>query len=109
MTTLDWSSVRAASGMYSFVPKRNGVYAFCRVHRCHGMPLDLNVVYVGKATNLRRRFREHLNPLAEHNAALFQALQERNIEFWFAKCSDIDTMEKTLIESTTPLFNQRIG
>lgn len=95
--------------MHSFVPKSGGVYVFCRVNRSCSLPLDLDVIYVGKATNLNRRFKEHLNPLAEHNVQLFQALQGTDIEFWYAKCPEIDTTEKVLIESISPTFNQRIG
>ena len=106
---LVWSNVAAALGAYSFVPETSGIYAFCDVHRCHNMPFELKAIYIGKAKNLRRRFREHLNPLTEHNLQLFDALKGNGVEFWFAVSNDIDSLEKELIQDIAPSFNQRIG
>ena len=106
---LAWSSIPAALGGEPFVPETPGVYAFCDVRRRHNMPFDLTAIYIGKARNLRRRFRDHLNPLAEHNLQLFDALKRDGVEFWFAVSSEIDALEKKLIEDLDPPFNQRIG
>lgn len=106
---MKWSHIRALSGRTRFVPEAKGVYAFCRVRRASEMPFHVEVSYVGKATNLRRRFREHLSPLTEHNLELFNALQESNIEFWYAEAPEIDDLEKYLIAEIDPPFNQREG
>ena len=106
---MNWSYIRALSGRTRFVPESKGVYAFCRVKRMCGMPFHIEVSYVGKATNLRRRFREHLSPLTEHNLGLFNTLQQSNIEFWYAEAPEIDQLEKSLISEINPPFNQRKG
>ncbi|MCY3794148.1 MAG: GIY-YIG nuclease family protein [Gammaproteobacteria bacterium] len=94
---------------FSLVPEQSGVYAFCRVSRSNGLPFELNVVYIGRAKNLRRRFREHMNPMTEHNWQLFNALKGSAIEFWYTEADDIEPLEKALIQVIDPDFNQRIG
>ena len=94
---------------FSLVPEQSGVYAFCRVSRSNGLPFELCAVYIGRAKNLRRRFREHLNPLTEHNGQLFDALKGSAIEFWYTEAEDIEQLEKALIKDIDPEFNQRIG
>ena len=109
MKSPKWATVSADLAKGSLVPRKPGVYAFCQARRARGLIFEQRVVYVGKAKDLRRRFREHLNPMAEHNLELFKALQGATMEFWYTQTEDIDELEKMLIENITPEFNQRIG
>ena len=106
---LSWNHIRAVESKHSALPIRSGVYAFCEVQRTYDLPTRIRIIYVGKARNLRRRFKQHLAPLGQHNIELFYALRTCDIEFWYAQSVEIDYLEKELIEKVKPPFNQRLG
>lgn len=105
-----WSWVKYCHGLEQAVPNRSGVYTLAKVKRAFGLPVSMEIVYVGRSVNLRRRYREH-NHLYEPNPALSQlADKAEGIEFWFLELpgAELASIEQMLIGSLQPGAN-RIG
>lgn len=103
-----WESILLAAALADFVPSAPGVYTIAAVHRVIGMPLNLEVLYIGKSKNLKRRFREHANPWREHNEALNNRAMSGGLEFWFlpTDLKSLDSLERNLIHLAQPLTNK---
>lgn len=86
-------------GWALLVPHEPGVYL---IRDLRGL------LYIGKASDLRRRFDQHLE--LSHNARLVKALARPVGETRFAWVLDDqpDTLEQTLIRAFQPLCNDRI-
>ena len=68
----------------------------------------MDILYVGKSNNLKRRFAEHLNPWREHNSMLNNLKENSSLEFWYQilKKNEITSTEKDLIQTLNPKYNQ---
>ena len=60
----NWSHIDYHSASGSYLPKMPGIYAVMRVKRAFGIPLTLDVLYVGKSKNLYRRFTQQCQGVA---------------------------------------------
>ena len=89
------------------IPKLAGVYAIADVNRVLGLPTEIDLLYIGKAKNLRRRFLDHIDPRREHNKGLLLKKATHDIEFWFSEQSvnKIENLEKHLIQESNPSEN----
>ena len=103
-----WTQVSFEQGLEVLVPKRAGVYIIVAVHRYHGLPASLRYIYIGKSTNLRRRYREHAN-LSEPNPGLNRLEgNNENYEFWWVILAheQLANIEQSLIRSLMPEANR---
>ena len=115
-----WRSVNVSSLERNRVPESPGVYLFCsnppgRSRKKKVKDTDLfgvlyNVLYVGKATNLRTRFLSHCNNPAE-DILKSRACFPEGLEFWFMSLSkdQIDATESVLIRCFGPPANRVSG
>ena len=92
------------------VPKRSGIYSISKVRRSYGLPLEKEVIYIGKSKNLQRRYVEHVNPIREKNAKLSELLshyRNESLEFWYIQVPEqsLDFIEKELIKKANPIAN----
>ena len=105
-----WRAIQFLSVLTREVPESSGLYAISRVNRVMGLPIEKEVLYVGKSKNLRRRFKEHVDPWRESSRNL-RVLYARNraesLEFWFlAFPSDLmGDAERELIKQARPKAN----
>jgi excinuclease UvrABC nuclease subunit len=104
----DWNVVDHHRHFEDEVPAEPGVYAIVQSKRVLGVPLAATPVYVGRSTNLRRRFFDHTDPLREHNTTLRQALLKRlELEFWFTTLpkAQLELAEREAIRKLQPIAN----
>lgn len=104
---VSWKNTRFFKSMASSVPQDSGVYVITDVNRVMGLPTSIEVLYVGKANNLRRRFLDHVSPWREHNKGLLAINNDRSLEFWFSEypADQIGQLEKELIQAGKPSQN----
>lgn len=102
-----WKSSTFSPALSFLIPKESGVYAIVRLRRIMGLPTQLEVLYVGKSNNLRRRFAEHANPWREHNEVLNSITDRDNWEFWYLGLpqKELNTAERDLIRASNPITN----
>lgn len=97
-TVLFDGRIPARLGLVGCVPEEPGIYLF---HDLRG------VLYVGRTTKLRRRFRQHID--GSHNSWLAGALRRPvgDLGFgWFlADAGEQDDLERALIRTFQPLCN----
>lgn len=115
-----WRSVRLNSLERNRVPELPGVYLFCssppgrsrsmRLQDTDLFGLLYNVLYVGKATNLRHRFLSHCGSPAEDIRKIRTCFPE-GLEFWFVSLNrdEIGNLESTLILCFGPPANRVSG
>jgi len=105
--TLFWESKRLNRAFRASVPPGSGVYVIVAVRRVLDFPAQLDLLYVGKSKNLRRRFIEHSDPWSEHNLGLKQVAFDVPLEFWHASVSEdaLDSVERELIQQANPSAN----
>jgi excinuclease UvrABC nuclease subunit len=103
----NWSHIDYHSASGSYLPKMPGIYAVMRVKRAFGIPLGLNVLYVGKSKNLYRRFSQHVDPYRQHNKSLNEINGTQGLEFWYVQASveELDQIERKLIRELSPSAN----
>ena len=89
------------------LPKTAGVYAILRVKRTFGIPIALNVLYVGKSKNLQRRLTQHTDPYRQHNRHLNALQDKQGLEFWYVEVGtgELDLLERQLIRELAPVTN----
>ena len=104
---LMWTNTHLLKGKAMQVPQRSGLYAITDVDRAFGLPVKINILYVGKARNLRRRFSDHSSPWREHNAGLQSLDGSKLLEFWYSEvpCEQLDQLERRLIQQGQPSKN----
>jgi excinuclease UvrABC nuclease subunit len=104
---MKWRTAHYGPGLENRIPARSGVYVLARTDRAFGFPTRIEVLYVGRSNNLKRRWREHTSR-HELNAGL-AGLRSGDTEFWWVTVPDTDTrrLEHELIEALRPGFNQR--
>ena len=107
LARVSWKNTGFFKSMAYRVPQSSGVYVITDVKRVVGLPTSINVLYVGKATNLRRRFLDHVNPWREHNKGLLLMGDTGTWEFWFSEypSEQIDQLERELIRDSKPSQN----
>jgi excinuclease UvrABC nuclease subunit len=103
-----WKNEMYSLPSQRFVSSKPGIYAIMSVRRLAGMPLGVEILYVGKSINLQRRFGEHLNPWREHNRGLNNLPKSNSLEFWYYTLpkEEISNTEKYLIQTLNPKYNQ---
>ena len=110
-----WKKIPFSKLERAEVPERQGVYVFCArpyANGCSGLLTSLcNAVYVGQATNLRRRFDDHcgkpMPPMYRVRECFSQSL-----EFWFTTldtAEELCNIESILIECLGPAANRQKG
>lgn len=104
---LSWSFAELTRAQKGRLPTESGVYVIKRVSRVMGLPITKDIVYVGRSSNLQRRFIEHINPHTEHNKRLLEMSWAYALEFWFAtaKRAELVQLEAELIKRLKPLTN----
>lgn len=91
------------------IPATGGVYAIC-THgsigpKMGGLLRELyNAIYVGQATNLRSRFKDHCHGYGDVRPA---RLVFRQLDFWFTETNDLDDLEQLLMDTLGPPANRR--
>jgi excinuclease UvrABC nuclease subunit len=107
---LEWTKTIYGKGMEVTVPKIPGLYAIANVSRLHGLPVQVDLLYVGQSNNLRRRYKEHLN-WDEPNPHLGAIRRTNSYEFWWTgrAVTDLDLAEADLIEALAPPANRKRG
>ena len=102
-----WSETNLERIEEKSIPATSGVYVIKQVERIMGLPISHEIIYVGKSNNLQRRFKEHCDPRTEHNAQLFNASWENDLEFWYAEIAreKINKVERELIKNLEPITN----
>ena len=104
-----WKAVGFSVSKKDRLPRASGVYVIARVTRLHGLQIDFDRKYVGKAKNLRRRFLDHLSNTKSHNSDLLAEIEmNKNLEFWFRETDTEDNsdLEAQLIVDLDPTHNK---
>jgi len=109
MKDYDWHRAPLETLYKSKVPESRGVYMIC------GCPKDIpvrgqvmnklyNALYVGQASNLRRRFQDHVRG---YGNVVRAKLIFRKLDFWYCTTSDteVNLAERQLMEAFGPSAN----
>jgi excinuclease UvrABC nuclease subunit len=106
----EWVRLRTIHGAPGAAPPVPGIYAMGAVATVGGLPVRIDWIYVGQASNLRARLQQH-DPLAETNPLLreFLASDQEEAELWFTTCSlgELNPLEQILIKALQPSCNRR--
>ena len=107
-TKLRWTRVVFAGGHRLHVPDAPGIYSIGRATDSHGLVYELDIQYIGKTMNLRRRFQEHLDPFSNHPKKFGQWPVEHGWVFEYARASgsELDKLERSMIQDIEPAENQ---
>ena len=104
-----WRTAPLVQASEGLLPERSGVYAMLNISRSRKLPYQLEVIYVGQANNLRRRFREHINPRQQSNLDIFGFIKSEltHPEFWYLTVpeSKLNEVERELIREIKPKAN----
>lgn len=104
-----WKRTYLEENYANQVPVTPGVYLICAGAK--DVPLEgrvmerlYNAIYAGQATNLRRRFRQHVSG---YGAVQDAKSTFRRLDFWYtpAHVADLDDMEQMLIDAFGPPAN----
>ena len=73
-----WHYVEFDNSNLSYVPKTSGIYFIGRLEkRLIQIPIGLEIAYVGKSKNLRRRAKKHSDYRNGHNHILNQFIKTK--------------------------------
>ena len=104
-----WNHTRYSQSIQKSVPDRPGVYMITETKRLYNLPLKIEILYVGKSNNLRRRLGEHLNIHGGRNNKIKQLRLTNSspLEYWYQELpkNEISTFEKDLIRNLQPEYN----
>ncbi len=110
-----WQSRPLGHASTNTIPTDSGVYIMCvkppRAASFDRPLADLQeVIYVGKARNLRRRYAQHLNTPSPKVQMARQTYSD-SLRFWFLKLSleCYSTIESMLIDCFGPAANDKSG
>lgn len=105
---LEWDWVPMTGVHDHDLPTTPGIYVITDVTRYAGFPTRVTPTYVGKTTNLRRRFHQHTDPVLSHSVDVLVKSWTSDAEFWFAKCASesLDKYERYLIRALEPMYNK---
>ena len=105
----EWSRVYLERDYASQVPTDCGVYLICACPTripVEGRIMEYlyNAVYAGQASNLRKRFRQHVRGYGNVRDAIPIF---RRLDFWYSQIrdDDIDNLEQCLIDALGPSAN----
>lgn len=106
--TLSFSRVRLNKNQSNYyLPNRlSGVYMFCS-NCCFGMKnQEPYPLYIGQSINMGPRLKQHAVSmfLRRYDKASFE-IQERAIDFWYAKTDYLDLAESKLTQHFNPAFD----
>lgn len=106
-----WKMVPLDDPSGGSVPIDAGVYQICAGLEhvpVNGRPMRklYNVIYVGQATDLRRRFKQHLSGFGD---VVIAKRTFRRLDFWYtiAPAERITELEQRLIEAFGPSANKK--
>ena len=98
MLNKNWKHIGLFSQNARNIPDRSGIYLIIDLKkRVLNVPIGVDVLYAGKATKLKDRFRSHYSIIREHNKKLSTYLQSKILEFWFI---EVDKNELNFYETT---------
>ena len=104
-----WQVVPFVTSSELKVSRKSGIYLIAEVRRVHGVPLEIDVLYVGLSkAGLRQRMKQHLNWKSSHSSELWKQISQRDrLEFWFQEIAadQVDHLETHLIQDLGPEFN----
>jgi len=106
-----WNYVDFRHYNKDYVPNSSGIYLFARVmKRILQVPVGLDILYVGKSKNLRKRFKTYSNSRKLHNNLLESFIKtEPNLEFWFLETENNEiTVFETLITKELKKYNKNL-
>ena len=113
--TNGWQSRPLGHASKTTIPIASGVYMMCvrlpRAARLHRPFTDLQeVIYVGKAKNLRRRYAQHLNTPSP-KVQMAKKTYSDSLRFWFLNVSQerFSIVETMLIDCLGPAANDQPG
>ena len=102
------------------VPDVSGVYVICSSPPgafCRRTPRGKNLfdslynaIYIGKTTELKRRFLEHCK-IPKKEILIARKCYRRNLEFWFTRvdCDKLELVESLIIDCLGPPANRQSG
>ena len=105
---LSWRRLASAGAASRLAPRLPGVYAYAESDSIHGLPADLEWIYVGKARDLRARLNQH----AVGNERYVELRNWLRVgsgrQVWFAPVSLelVDRVERDLIVRLEPRLNR---
>jgi excinuclease UvrABC nuclease subunit len=109
--TLSWVSIGSVHGKSHSIPSCPGIYAYGEVERVGGLPVQTRWVYIGQSRNLAKRISVGHDARRESNEALRTWFRKarKDVELWFAPVplSDLDKVERALIQQVQPDFNKK--
>ena len=107
MLNKHWHYVEFNLSNSKYIPKSMGVYLIVKlVQRLVKVPVGLQIAYVGKSTNLRKRFITHTDFRKSHNNLLGQYIKtEENLEYWYleTESDEIQQYESLLIKEANKI------
>ncbi len=112
MPTVDgthWRRAYSLDAARAEAPTLSGVYAIALAKSVANLPVSLEWVYIGRSSNLRRRFDEHGPILEQHDELREWIIANRDrIETWFTlrEATESARLEKYLIRQLKPRFNR---
>ncbi len=100
--------LKLAKAFTASVPEVSGIYVICLNPRPQGssfLSSLYNAVYVGQATNLRMRFKDHIDGKTSVAPVLRAFI---NLEYWYLKCPDdeLNILEKHIYDVIGPKANK---
>ena len=113
-TNLEWKLVRFTDDNAVSVPTHKaGVYCFVLRPKVVGPPAAAYLLYIGKTTQFRTRYRRYLRDRTASRARphiheMLNKWSDEHVWFYYAPIADLDVVrpvEKILIDSCIPPFN----
>ena len=109
--TLEWCSVELDHDHKSWVPGTPGVYSLVVSAEIAGHPCSSYLMYVGRATNLRRRFGKYLNEERTKRSKIVRLLElyRDRISFVYSIVHNnvLEDTEEELIDALVPPCNSK--
>jgi|688.fasta_scaffold169132_3 hypothetical protein len=101
-------SFKLARAFAASVPEVSGIYIICLKPRPGGasfLSSLYNAVYVGQATNLRSRFKDHIDGKTSVAPVLRAFI---NLEYWYLRCAaeELNMLEKHIYDVIGPKANK---
>jgi len=112
-----WTTVRFVDPPPPAVPTAAGIYMFVVAPHCGTLVDHSYIFYVGKATNLRSRYREYLvekacaceNPRAKVVRFLNHLEDHVFFHFTLVPQNELDRAESLLKDNLTPFANEQVN
>jgi len=108
MSGLQWNSLSLLRTNGALIPESCGVYMICaspmRASEKVRVPPLYNAIYVGRSSNLRKRFGQHCTGYGEVRQAK-RTFRELNFHYTVAADEDAKRLESLLIDALGPSAN----